>query len=297
MINPSDTSEPFVVATSRGPLSLARFRHHCANRDCHRSKLWSRWLTRTELVEFGGAEYCCAGCVEEAFEQEIETHLLHFRQESERTHRIPLGLLLVSRGALTSPQLQQALDFQRERPGRRLGNLLLEMGILREEALIAALGIQWGCPVYPLENDRAYLECVGVLPFALLHDSGVLPVHHSTATGVLHLAFTKRVDHSLLYAIERMLGYQVAPCVASERAVAEALDQIRGALLPQETVFDSVCQPREMAHMAVNYAGKLHASRVSATGVAGYIWFRFENSRGTHHLLFQTHAEKHSQSF
>jgi hypothetical protein len=297
MVNPSNTPETFAAATTRGPLSLARFRHCCANRDCHRAKLWSRWLTRTELVEFGGVEYCCAGCAEEAFEQKIEGYLMRFGQENTRPHRIPLGLLLISRGLLTNVQLQQALDVQRERPGRRLGRLLSEMGVLSEEALVAALGIQWGCPVYPLEKNRAYLDCAGLLPFALLHSSGVLPVHYSTSTGVLHLAFTKRIDHTLLYAAESVLGLRVSPCVASERAVGEALHHICSSLLPQETVFDSICQPREMARMAVNYASKLHASRVSATGMADCVWFRFENSLGAHHLLFQTHVEKSPETF
>lgn len=144
------TEEPLVAdAALGGLLSLARFRHHCASPSCHRSKLWSRWLTPTETVEFAGAEYCCAACAEEAFEKEIESHRLRFQQLTDRPHRIPLGLLLISRGSLTGPQLQTALDLQRARPSRRIGSVLLEMGVVSEEALVAGLGIQWGCPVFP----------------------------------------------------------------------------------------------------------------------------------------------------
>ena len=39
----------------------------------------------------------------------------------QRPHRVPLGLLLVSRGLISSAQLQEALERQRERPGARLG--------------------------------------------------------------------------------------------------------------------------------------------------------------------------------
>jgi hypothetical protein len=240
-------------------------RHNCANPHCHRAKLWSRWLTRTEILEFGGAEYCCAGCAESVFEREIQDYLLRFRRENARPHRLPLGLLLISRGSLTDTQLQQALKVQRERPGRRLGRLLLEMGVLTEDALVSALGIQWGCPVYPLRNNRAYLDCVGLLPFALLHGSGVLPVHHSLANGLLHLAFAERIDHTLLYAIERMLGLRVVACVAPERAIAEALHHIRPSLLPQETVFDSVRSARrngghgrQLRGQIAGFAGNRH---------------------------------------
>ena len=65
-----------------------------------------------------------------------------------------------------------------------------------------------------------------------------------------------------------MLGYRVAPCVASERAVAAALHRVRRFCLSQETVFDSVSQSHEMARMAADYARKLDAVRARATGAA-----------------------------
>jgi hypothetical protein len=295
-MNPGNNSENMAAGTERaGLLAMSRFRHQCANRDCHRARLWSRWLTRTEAVQFAGGNYCCAACAEEALELAIGNYLSHFHREAERPYRIPLGLLLISRGSLTNSQLQAALTLQREHPTKRLGSLLSEMGLLTEPDLVAALGVQWSCPVYPLEKGRAHLDCVGLLPFALLQSCGVLPVHHSSANGTLHLAFTKRIDHTLLYSIEQMLGYRVAPCVASERAVAEVLHLVRKALVARETVFDSIRQPREMARIAVNYASKLHAARVFATVVADYIWLRLENSFGMHHLLFQSRAEAFEQ--
>jgi hypothetical protein len=295
-MNPNNTSENAPGGTVRaGMFATHRFKHQCANRDCHRGKLWSRWLTRTESVQFAGENYCCAACAEDALELAIGNYLSHCRPEAGRPFRIPLGLVLISRGSLTNPQLQAALNLQREQPAKRLGALLSEMGLLTEEDLVAALGVQWSCPVYPLEKGRAQLDCVGLLPFAVSQSCGVLPVHHSPATGMLHLAFTKRIDHTLLYSIEQMLGYRIAPCVASERAVAEVLHLMRRPLIAQETVFDSIRQSREMARIAVNYASKLHAAKVLATVVADYIWLRLENSFGMHHLLFQTRAEVFEQ--
>src|SRR5271169_5065894 len=95
------------------------FRHRCANRNCpERGRLWPIWMNRSDEVEFEGRRYCCAPCAESAFQQEIERHLLLARQENERPHRIPLGLLLISRGLITGVQLQEALRLQRESAGR-----------------------------------------------------------------------------------------------------------------------------------------------------------------------------------
>jgi hypothetical protein len=279
---------------STGFLSLDRLRRHCAQRECpERGRFWPRWPARTEEIEFEGRRYCSASCAETAFAPEIERHLLLARQEQERPHRVPLGLLLVSRGLITSVQLQQALQQQRERPGLRLGSLLLEAMALSEASLTATLGIQWGCPVFPLETNRAYLECGRPVPFALLRSAGVLPAHHCPATGVLHLAFTKRINHTLLYAVEKMCGVRAVPCVAADRLVAEALHRIE---VPpsEETVFDSVRGPQDMAHLAAGYAGRLRAARVQVTRAADHVWFRFENHWGSHHLLFHSPTQRHS---
>ena len=266
--------------------SLDRLRHRCENRECpERGRVWPRWRARPEELAFEGRIYCGPACAEGAFARGIERHLLRTRREPERPHRMPLGLLLVSRGLITSAQLQEALLLQQERPGARLGNLLLERAALNETALTAALGVQWGCPVFPLEASPAYLDCARLVPLALLRPAGVLPAHYSSATRVLHLAFTQRVDHTLLYAVEQMCAVRAVPCVAADRAVSEALRRLQ-ALPAEESVFDSVRGAHEMARMAAGYAARLRAARVQASGAADQVWFRFENPRGAHDLLF-----------
>ena len=281
------------AAPGLGLLPFARLRHQCAYAECpERRRLWPRWRARSEEILFEGKRYCCAACAEAAFEREIERHLLLAQPDEERPHRVPLGLLLVSRGLITSTQLQEALLRQREQPGTRLGRLLLEADALSETALTATLGRQWGCPVFPLEASRSYMECTRLLPLALLQSAGVLPAHHSPATGVFHLAFTRRVDHTLLYAVERMCGVRAVPCVAADRLVAEAFRRVN--VSPEETVFDSVRGPRDMAHLAAGYAAKLSAARVRIAGAADHVWLRFENARGAHHLLFHSPPHKYS---
>jgi hypothetical protein len=275
-----------------GFLWLDRLRHRCASRECpERGRVWPRWRTGGEAIAFAGRRYCGPSCAEAAFAREIEGHLLRARQEEARPHRVPLGLLLVSRGLISSAQLQEALRRQRERPGARLGSVLLETQALDETSLTAALGIQWGCPVFPLANSRAYRECAGLVPLALLQWRGILPAHHAPATGVLHVAFTRRIDYTLLYAIEQMCGVRAVPCVAPDRLVAEALQQLQ---VPpsEESVFDSVRGPHDMAHLAAGYAGKLGAARVQMAGAADHVWLRFENARGSHHLLFHSPPPK-----
>jgi hypothetical protein len=138
------------AAPGLGLLPFARLRHQCAYAECpERRRLWPRWRARSEEILFEGKRYCCAVCAEAAFEREIERHLLLAQPDEERPHRVPLGLLLVSRGLITSAQLQEALQRQREQPGTRLGRLLLEADALSETALTATLGKAVGLPGIP----------------------------------------------------------------------------------------------------------------------------------------------------
>jgi len=157
---------------------------------------------------------------------------------------------------------------------------------LNETELALALGVQWGCPFFPLERNQSYLQCADLLPLMLLESSRALPVHFHGGSLKLYLAFTERIDHTLLYAVEQMLHCHAAPCVASENAVVEAFRRIRLIARPNETVFDSLRNVREMAMTACSYAAKLQASSLEIARVAGYIWVRLFGSRAAHDLLF-----------
>ena len=53
-----------------------------------------------------------------------------------------LGEIVVERGLITSEQLQQALDHQRQ-TGGKLGETLVELGLLTRMALAGVLSEQW----------------------------------------------------------------------------------------------------------------------------------------------------------
>ena len=232
-----------------------------AQRPMHESREASAaWRSKWDGVEFNSEPYCSIPCAQSALEQEMERLLLGAKQE-RKTTRIPLGLLLAMRGVVTSEQLQQALHLQNEAGTGRLGRWLLELNAITEADLATALGVQWGCPVFPLENHNAFLQCAAVLPSGLIESAGVLPVHHSIESKVLYLAFTDRVDHTLLYAIEQMTGCHAAVLTA-ETAMNRALERVRQMARPHETVFNGVFNVREMAATACNYAAKLQTSEI-----------------------------------
>src|SRR3989304_1656284 len=64
---------------------------------------------------------------------------------SHRSKTKRLGELLVEKGLITEEQCQHALDIQKK-TGRRLGQAIIELGFVKEEELLQVLSKQMALP-------------------------------------------------------------------------------------------------------------------------------------------------------
>lgn len=178
----------------------------CANPGCGSGWL-HLWRSRSTPV-FEGGWNCSAECtrarVEAAVRREMDGR--GSAQESHR-HRIPLGLVMLEQGWITSGQLRYALDAQKVAGGGRLGNWLVRHQGVSEQLVTRALGLQWSCPVLPVEYHDA--EALTTLMPRLFVDAfGALPLRVA-AGKLLYLGFEDRLDTVLALAVERMTGLRV----------------------------------------------------------------------------------------
>lgn len=276
-----------VAAGSRWREKLRRYFPACAYARCRErgARLGAlRW--RGMGVYLSGKWYCSSRCLLPALERSILELTPATETTAARGHRVPLGLLLLGRGVITEQQLRQALKKQRKRGEGRVGDWLRRMGAASEEDITRALAQQWGCPVFPLEHDQGYRQCAGLLPLTLSQTHRLLPVFYSADRSLLYIAFTSGVDHALLYGIERMLGCRTVPCIVSESAYAAALADLESTAVPEETIFDSVHDPFEIAHAACSFAERLGAQALQLAGVGRSVWVRFLCRSGVRDLLF-----------
>ena len=96
----------------------------CANPGCNSGWL-HLWRSRSVPV-FEEGWSCSAECTEARVASAVRRELdgRGAAQENHR-HRVPLGLLMLEQGWITSVQLRQALEAQRAAGGGRLGNWLV----------------------------------------------------------------------------------------------------------------------------------------------------------------------------
>ncbi|MFH0796809.1 MAG: ATPase, T2SS/T4P/T4SS family [Candidatus Omnitrophota bacterium] len=87
-----------------------------------------------------------------------------------------IGEILVGRGYFTQADLDKGLHLQEERPQMHIGEILREMGVVEEEALLAGLSEQLSIP---FQKDLAlyFTQEIGALiPFELWHGWTAIPI-------------------------------------------------------------------------------------------------------------------------
>lgn len=261
----------------------------CENPDCRYRHSLRRFLRRSanDGVVLQGHWYCSLDCFERVVTDQFSA-LLKLRDEPlARGHRVPIGLLLLGRGAITGDQLKSALAVQRDTGGGRLGRCLVDLGAISAQEVSKALAAQWGCGVFPLEGDQRYRDCFQMLPFALLETARMVPVHYHGGSQMLFVGFAEDIDHTALYAVERLLGARTEPCVVTEAALERALGEIRGNSRPDEIVFETLWEAEEMARTVRDYALALGADELLLARPRRFLWVRLRASGRSHDILFR----------
>jgi len=256
----------------------------CTDAFCRRTSRAQIWGKRGG-IELQGIWYCSPQCFERAVERQfVRASVARFPTPGPQ-HRVPLGLLLLARGELSNGQLRRALDLQRTQGRGRIGHWLEQLGFATEQQVTVALGLQWACPVLPagVAHDP---ECCRLLPFCLLLQARLLPIHFSAGPRVLHVAFADGIDYTVLYAIEQMLDCHTEPCLIGERAIVQELERIGQRPRPGELRFEGWRDAHEMARITGGYALKLGARRVRAAACGEHLWVRLESEKETSDLWF-----------
>jgi hypothetical protein len=266
----------------------------CENAACRQRRIfWPAWLRKVEGIRLQGQWYCSPECFEDAAQSALFRLLPGTGEGHKRHHRIPIGLLLLSRGTIDDAQLKQALLLQRQKGSGKIGKFLQEIRAATEQDITEGLAAQWGCPIYPLGKGSEFLQCASLLPLALLEAGRMLPVNYLRSQKTLFIAFVEGVDRTALYAVEQMLHLRTVPCIVSESDLSGALESFRLVARAPTVVFESSNEPLEMARTTRSYACQVGAKEVWVARSGRFIWIRMENEQEYKDILFQSLSEVH----
>jgi hypothetical protein len=212
----------------------------CANPGC-RSGWLHLWRGRSAPV-FEGGWSCSAGCtaarLRVAVAREMEARGSAF---DGHRHRIPLGLAMLEQGWITAAQLRQALEAQRVAGAGRLGDWLVRQQGVSEQLVTRALGLQWSCPVLPLEfHDSEALTVL--LPRLFVDAFGALPLRVA-AGKLLYIGFEDRLDPVLTLSVARMTGLRVESGLVRGSLFRAAHTRMLKAVFPAVELIEAASEP------------------------------------------------------
>jgi Type II secretion system (T2SS), protein E, N-terminal domain len=256
----------------------------CAYSECAFRAAWRRLLP-AHGIQLQQQWYCSPQCFESAARRCFSRASITPAAAPRGQHRIPLGLVLLSRGQLSNTQLRSALQAQRENGCGRIGQWLEKMGFATEEQVTSAMGMQWACPVLPASAVSS-TDFAATLPIRLLENFRMLPVHFSRER-VLYLAFSEGVDYTALYAIEQALQCRTEACLVGSTTMEAALARLVQHRRAGDCLFEDRLSDAEMARITCGCVIKLGAREVRIVACGEYVWARLEPESGPTNLLFR----------
>ena len=145
--------------------------------------------------------------------------------QPEKKRYQSLGRLLLKRGLITESQLQQALDEQRY-SGKLLGRTLVELGFVKEEEVLKALGIQAGMEYITLKKIKISNQVVQKVPPSIAKVYKVMPVKLEGST--LTIAMSDPLNVNIPDDLRFMLGFPVKCVIAKENEILDAIQKHYG---------------------------------------------------------------------
>ena len=133
-----------------------------------------------------------------------------------------LGDILLDDKFVNQDQIQIALKTQ-VTENKRIGNVLVEMGILSEKDLVYALSKRLNVPVFDPDETPISMDLLGLFSISFLLKNKVIPVRRNGRS--IYIAMEDPLNISVIRDIEFMLGTVVQPMIANHFDINHLLEK------------------------------------------------------------------------
>ncbi|MCM1103587.1 MAG: Flp pilus assembly complex ATPase component TadA [Clostridium sp.] len=142
--------------------------------------------------------------------------------------KIRIGDMLVDAGVITPEDLQRGLELQKK-SGRKLGETLVEEGIVSDETLATLLADQLGMEMVDVQGITIPENVLSLVPQHMLRSKKMLPYAiDPNNMNVLLVAMADPMDFSAMDDISIITNLQVEPAIATQQSIMLALDRLYG---------------------------------------------------------------------
>lgn len=153
-----------------------------------------------------------------------------------------IGDLLIDVGLISEAQLQEALAIQ-QTGKEKLGDVFLNMGLLTEQQLIEALEFQLGIPHVHLHRYKLDPSLLGLIPERLATLYLALPLKKEG--NKLMVAMVDPLDYYAIDDLRMSTGFVIEPAIASRDEITRAINRYYGMQESVDEVMQNL-QPDEL---------------------------------------------------
>ena len=136
-----------------------------------------------------------------------------------------LGEILIERGKLEAEDLERALELQQER-GDKLGKILVDMGLIAQRDVLAALADQLGLPLATVDGPPPAAPEIDGLSHRFLRQCRAFPL--ALADSTLTVAMADPLDFDTIGALRAFSGFRIQTVLAAEQEILDAIDKHYG---------------------------------------------------------------------
>jgi type IV pilus assembly protein PilB len=149
-----------------------------------------------------------------------------------------LGDILIDSEFLTAAELAEALRVQKsqEGKGKKLGEIIVEMGLLSELDILRAISTQYDIPIIDLQNVDIDPEATKVVTEQYCHENMVIPIGFEG--GRLVVALYDPLNILVSDDLQFRTGNEIIQMLAPKKAIEEAISKNFGKENAQKAAAD-----------------------------------------------------------
>ncbi len=159
-----------------------------------------------------------------------------------------LGEILIEHGVLTESSLHHALEKQ-QKEGGLLGELLLKMGLVKEEDIVIALAQQFNIPYLPVQNCEINKKILNLVPIELVKKYLFIPI--DKIKDVLTIIMADPTNEYAKQDIQKVTGMRLQVLVGT---VTEITTALRRYYKIKETIVDSASATEHVSNISFHDA-------------------------------------------
>lgn len=144
------------------------------------------------------------------------------QSKKEPVTRRKLGELLVETGLLAKDKLYEALEKQKE-TGKRLGEMLIDMELISEEEMAFALAMQLRIPYVDLSQNEVQAGIIEAIPEEVSRKFICVPI--ALKNNILDVAMADPLDLNMMKDLQFITGYNIQPAISTTSQIMEVLQK------------------------------------------------------------------------